>query len=155
VFDLPYGYHGILIKKAGKVDWLKNVYLAIGDTLTVSPTFEDVPVETTTPVTTPTSTTKRVYINSNPSGSKILIGLVPEGLSLDHLNNWSDSDNGITLGFTGEWSPGYLNLERGLYKLQLTQSGYKAQESFVWVGDVIAFGSTAKSLAQGAGWLST
>lgn len=155
VFDLPYGYHGILIKKTGKVDWLKNVYLAIGDTLTVSPSFEDVPEEVTTPVTTPTSTTKRVYINSNPSGSKILIGLVPEGLSLDHLNNWSDSDNGITLGFTGEWSPGYLNLERGLYKLQLTQSGYKTQESFVWVGDVIAFGSTAKSLAQGAGWLST
>ncbi len=125
-YELDYGYHGLKLTMTGKQDWIKNVYLAAGDTLTVSPVFEDiVPVTPIIPVT-PTPTTKRVYINSNPSSSKIL----------------------INDGFTGQWTPAYIDLEKGLYKLSFVKSGYKQIDTWIWVGDVIAFGNTALSLAK-------
>jgi len=125
-YELAYGYHGIKITKPDKVDWLKNVYIAKGDTLTVSPIFEDKPIEIITPPTTPTKTTKRVYINTKPDGAKILI------------NN----------GFTGQWTPAYLDLERGIYKLTITKTGYTTKNSYIYVGDTITFGDTALSLAR-------
>ena len=128
-YPLAYGYHGILIQTTGKLDWLKNVYLAKGDTLTVSPIFEDIPSEDPVVPVTPTSTTKRVFITSNPDGAKIL------------LND----------GFVGSWTPAFLDLERGLYKLTTTKTGYATINSWIWVGDVIAFGNTALGLARLAG----
>lgn len=128
-YPYPNGYHGILIKMPNKLDWLKNVYLAKGDTLTVSPIFEDIPPEDPITPITPTNTTKRVFITSNPDGAKILI-------------------NG---GFVGSWTPAFLDLERGMYKLTTTKTGYATINSWVWVGDIIAFGSTALSLARLAG----
>lgn len=128
-YEYDFGYYGIKITKEGKVDWLKNVYLATGDTLTISPIFEDVVPTPPTPPTEPTATTKRVFINTTPAGSKILI------------NN----------GFTGQWTPGYLDLERGIYKLVTTKIGYIDKTSYIYVGDTIAFGDTALSLARLAG----
>lgn len=128
-YPLPYGYHGIQISMPGKVIWTKNVYLANGDSLTVSPIFEDEVVETTTTTPTATETTKRVYINSSIDGAKIII-------------------NG---GFIGQWTPAYLDLEPGLYTLKLTKTGYVDQSSYIWIGDTTAFGDTAIALARLAG----
>jgi hypothetical protein len=128
-YPYPNGYHGILIKMAGKLDWVKNVYLAKGDTLTVSPIFEDIPIKDPVIPITPTTTTKRVFINTKPDGAKIL------------LND----------GFVGSWTPAFLDLEKGFYKLTTTKTGYATINTWVWVGDIIAFGNVALNLARVAG----
>ena len=125
-YELPVGYHGVKISKSGMVDWLKTVYLAAGDTLTVSPVFEPLPVTPVYEDFTPEVTTKRVFINSDPTGAKIL----------------------INDGFIGEWTPAFIDLERGLYKLTTQKSGLYDAQSWIYVGDVIAFGDTALALGQ-------
>jgi hypothetical protein len=57
----------------------------------------------------------------------------------------------INDGFTGQWTPGFVDLEPGLYKLTTTKTGYQPQNSWVYVGDTIAFGDTALQLASIAG----
>ena len=125
VYDFEYGYHGILIQKSGYDDWTKTVYLQQGDTLTVSPVLIATTTTTTTTTTTPTSTSQRVYINTSLDNAKILI-------------------NG---GFTGDWTPGYVDLEPGYYTLTLVKTGYVDYDSFIYVGDTIAFGAAATALA--------
>jgi hypothetical protein len=128
-YQIPYGIHGIVIEKAGKDPWVKNVQLFKGDTLTVSPVFSDAVGSTTGTSTGSTATSQRVFINSNPGGAKIM----------------------INDGFTGQWTPGFVDLEPGLYKLTTTKTGYQPQNSWIYVGDTIAFGDMALQLASIAG----
>ena len=46
---------------------------------------------------------------------------------------------------------GFVDLARGLYKLELQKTGYKTTYSPLYVGDVITYGSMALQLAQLAG----
>ena len=124
------GYHAIKLSKSGKEDWYKNVTLAAGDVLTISPVLTDASVVIPVVPAGSTPTTKRVFINTTLDGAKILI-------------------NG---GFTGQWTPAYLDLERGFYTLGIQKAGYTTQNSFIWVGDTIAFGDTALALARVNGW---
>jgi len=124
-YEISHGYHGIKITKTGYEDWLKNVYIATGDTLTVSPVFEPITEPVTAP-TTPTVTSKRVFVNTKPTGSKIL----------------------INDGFTGLYTDAYLDLEPGIYKLTTTKSGYKPYTTYVWVGDTVLFGDAALTMAR-------
>jgi hypothetical protein len=126
VLEYPEGYHGVKLVKSGFYDWLKTVLLKAGDTLTVSPVFEPLPAPAEDPTLPATDTTQRVYINSEPFGAKIL----------------------INDGFTGQWTPAYLDLERGFYKLTTTKTDYDDVTTYIWVGDTIAFGDTAIALAQ-------
>lgn len=130
VYELAPGYHGVKLVKSGMVDWLKTVYLAAGDTLTVSPVFDSIPEPVIPWDNTPIITSKRVFINSNPTGAKIL----------------------INDGATGEWTPAYVDLERGLYKLTTQKSGLADGQSWIYVGDTIAFGNTALALAEVNGY---
>lgn len=131
-YELATGYHGIRITKTNKYDWIKTVFLSSGDTLTVSPVFEDLPVSSYVPPVVESITTKRVFINSDPSGAKILI-------------------NG---GFTGEWTPAYVDLNRGLYQLTTQKAGYDDVDRWIYVGDVVAFDETALALADISGMVN-
>jgi hypothetical protein len=126
VYDFSPGYHGLRILSPGKLEWIKNVYLTSGDTLTVAPVFEVDPAATAAAIVGTSAETKRVYLNSNPQGAKIML----DG------------------GFTGQWTPAYLDLARGFYRLQFLKSGSPDGNSSVWVGDTVAFGATAEALAK-------
>jgi len=124
------GYHSIKMTREGKKPWLKTVYVGDGDTITVSPAFED---DTTTPSTVPPGDStgiKRVFINSNPSGAQVLLG----GSS------------------TGEWTPCYLDLPPGYYTVGIKKTGYATQDKLLYVGSIIAWGSQATGLATLKGW---
>lgn len=128
-YSMSEGYHGIKMTKTNYADWIKTVYLAAGDTLTVSPVFEPLPVNDYVPPVVTPSTSKRVFINSDVPSAKIIL-------------------NG---GFTGQWTPAYVDLEPGLYALTCQKTGYDDYNTYVYVGDTIAFGETALALAQIAG----
>lgn len=133
-YSISPGYHSIRIEREGKKPWIKSVFIIAGDTLTISPAFEDLPSTggTTTPTTelTPeTTATKRVYINSDPSGAKIL------------LNGYA----------TGQWTPGYLDLPYGYYVVSFSKSGYAEQHVALYVGDTILWGDSATTRAQSEG----
>lgn len=133
IYSIEPGYHSIKVEREGKKPWLKTVYAMKGDTVTISPAFEDLeveePVETEEPIVEDPGFPKRVFVNSNPSGGKVLL-------------------NG---GATGQWTPCYFELNRGLYYITVIKSGYKDYNIVCWVGDVIAWGDQALALAQVAG----
>jgi len=100
-----------------------------GDTLTVSPAFEEAEVSPGGGGATLPSETKRVYINSNPSSAKVLI-------------------NGY---YTGVWTPGYVDLPHGYYIITFTKSGYVDQSIALYVGDTILWGDSATIRARSEG----
>jgi len=117
------GYHGIRISKPGYEDWIKNMYVIAGEQYMISPVLT--PVHgTTTP-----GETRRVYVNSNPSGAKIIL-------------------NG---GFTGQWTPAYLDLPRGLHTIEFQKSGYRIHSTYVWVGDTVLWGNDALAMYEALG----
>lgn len=116
-YSITPGYHAIEVQKVGYKVWRKTVYIAEGDTLTVSPALEPEPVEVPK---------KRVDINTEPVGAKILID-----------GKW-----------TGQFTPGYVELEPGLYLLELVKSGYLTISTPLYVGDVIAYDCAALRLAK-------
>jgi hypothetical protein len=129
-YQIKTGIHSIRILKEGFKEWTKQISLFEGDSMVINPVFEeeDGPEE----VVTPAEETVRVYINSAGfDGAKIII-------------------NG---GFTGQWTPGYLDLVPNLYKLKLTKSGYKDLETWLYVKDVVAYGDTAYDLGGAEGWV--
>ena len=136
IYSISPGYHAIKVQKTGKKVWLKTVYCMAGDSVTVSPALEDetsttTPTDTTPTNSTPTNTTpepvtRRVYFNSDPSSSRVMI-------------------NG---GFSGEWTPCFLDLPHGYYKVQILKTGYKPQDHTLYVGSVIAWDSYADQLAN-------
>lgn len=136
IYSISPGYHAIRVEKTGKKPWSKTVYCMAGDSVTVSPALEDetttttptdtTPTDTTPTDTTPEVTTKRVYFNSNPISSRVMI-------------------NG---GFSGEWTPCYVDMPFGYYKIQILKTGYKAQDHTLYVGTVIAWDSYADQLAK-------
>lgn len=137
-YSISPGYHGIVIKKTGKKDWTKTVYCMAGDSVTVSPALEDSTDSTGTDSTgtdtngtdtTSTKSTKRVYFNSEPLSARVMI-------------------NG---GFSGEWTPCFLDLEYGYYKIGILKTGYKAQDHTLYVGNVIAWDTYADQLAKQEG----
>jgi len=136
-YSIEPGYHSIKVVRAGKKEWLKTVYCAVGDTITVSPAFEDITDDGTgddagddagddTGDGTIEPDWKRVFINSNPSGAKVLL-------------------NGSA---TGQWTPCYLDLPYGYYVISTIKTGYKAIEKTLYVGSIIAWGSQADYLAN-------
>jgi hypothetical protein len=111
-YELTLGYHSIVISKTGYNDWYKTVYIAQGDTLTVSPYLEPKePVETPSDGTTPTPEGRRVYLNTEPDGAKILVN-----------GQWS-----------GQWTPGYVDLAPGCYELCASKTGYEIQCTIIHV----------------------
>ena len=137
-YSISPGYHGIKISKTGKKDWIKTVYCMAGDSVTVSPALEDSTdtngtdtngTDTNGNDSTVTKTTKRVYFNSEPLSARVMI-------------------NG---GFSGEWTPCFLDLEPGYYKVQILKTGYKAQDHTLYVGSVIAWDLYADQLAKQEG----
>ena len=137
-YSIGAGYHSIRIEKAGKKPWIKTVFCITGDSITVSPAFEDLPVEDSAPPTIDEDLeeeivpiVKRVFINSNPSGAKVLV-------------------NGSAVG---QWTPCYLDLPEGYYKITTQKSGYSPYEIPCYVSEVIAWGNQAKELAVSRGWL--
>ncbi len=133
--DEPYsispGYHSIKAQRTGFKPWLKTVYCASGDSITVSPAFE--PVEGSGEPTEPIETgfPKRVFVNSDPSGGLVLV-------------NGSSS---------GEWTPCYLDLPEGYYTFTIKKSGYDPYDIVCYVGEVIAWNQQAVELATSRGWI--
>ena len=131
-YSIDPGYHAIKISKTGKKTWLKTVYVSAGDTITVSPAFEDDPSSTSTgtgtgtTTTTTTETTQRVYINTEPTQAKVLV-------------------NG---GATGEWTPCYLDLPNGYYIISTVKSGYAQKDTPLYVGSTILWGDAARNRAK-------
>lgn len=131
-YSIDPGYHAIKISKTGKKTWLKTVYVSAGDTITVSPAFEDDTGSTSTGTgtgtgtTTATETTQRVYINTEPTQAKVLI----DG------------------GATGEWTPCYLDLHNGYYIISTVKSGYVQQDTPLYVGSTILWGDAARNRAK-------
>jgi hypothetical protein len=115
--------------KVGKKPWSKTIYVGEGDTITVSPAFDDLPAEEPEEPIIVEPTTKRIYINSVPSEAKILL----DGLA------------------TGQWTPGYLNLEYGYYIIGISKTGYVLQERSLWVSDIVLWDDAAKNAARAAG----
>ena len=128
-YSIDPGYHAIVIKKTYKKDWLKTVYVAAGDTITVSPAFEDADSSeessSSDTVDSVVDDTKRVYINSEPYNAKVLV-------------------NG---GYTGEWTPCYLDLPYGYYIISIVKSGYIQQDIPLYVGDIILWEDAARNRA--------
>lgn len=133
--DEPYsispGYHSIKAIREGFKPWLKTVYCASGDSITVSPAFE--PVDGSGEPTEPVDSIfpKRVFINSDPSGGLVLV-------------NGSSS---------GEWTPCYLDLPEGYYTFTIKKSGYDPYDILCYVGEVIAWNNQAVELATSRGWI--
>ena len=133
--DEPYsispGYHSIKAIREGFKPWLKTVYCASGDSITVSPAFE--PVDGSGEPTEPVKDgfPKRVFINSDPSGGLVLV-------------NGSSS---------GEWTPCYLDLPEGYYTFTIKKSGYDPYDILCYVGEVIAWNNQAVELATSRGWI--
>ncbi|DBA35283.1 TPA_asm: hypothetical protein vir556_00019 [dsDNA virus vir556] len=127
-YSISPGYHAIRMLKAGKKPWSKTVYVGEGDSITVSPAFEDLPAEKEEPVVVEPGK-KRIYINSVPSDAKILL----DGLA------------------TGQWTPGYLDLEYGYYIIGISKTGYVLQERPIWVNDIVLWDDAAKNAAIAAG----
>ncbi|DBA35231.1 TPA_asm: hypothetical protein vir530_00007 [dsDNA virus vir530] len=133
------GYHSIRMTKTGKQQWIKTVYAAKGDDIYVSPAFLDEDVSIVTPPTEDSGETgeleetkiARVFVNSDPSGAKVLI-------------------NG---GSVGEWTPCYLDLPYGYYTITISKTGYAPYDLYCYATDIIAWGSEAQYLARLAGWL--
>ena len=123
------------MKKVGKKTWQKTVYAASGDTLTVSPLLEDDTSTTTVPdpIYTPPDANfpKRVFINSDPSGGKVLV-------------------NGSA---SGQWTPCYLDLPEGYYTFTIDKNGYESYDILCYVGEIIAWNQQATDLAKGRGWI--
>jgi len=137
-YSISPGYHGIVVKKAGKKDWTKTVYCMAGDSVTVSPALEDADdtngtdtngTDTNDTDSTITKSTRRVYFNSDPMSARVMV-------------------NG---GFSGEWTPCFLDLEYGYYKIQILKTGYKAQDHTLYVGSVIAWDYMADQLSKQEG----
>ncbi len=133
--DEPYsispGYHSIKAERVGFKPWLKTVYCASGDSITVSPAFE--PVKGSGEPTEPVDSTfpKRVFINSDPSGGLVLV-------------NGSSS---------GEWTPCYLDLPEGYYTFTIKKSGYDPYDIVCYVGEVVAWNQQAIELATSRKWI--
>lgn len=128
-YSIDPGYHSIRIEKIGFKPWIKTVYCASGDTLTVSPAFEALEDSTTPPVEpgdNTDETTKRVFINSDPSGGKVLV-------------------NGSA---SGQWTPCFLDLPKGYYTFTIVKSGYVNYDILCYVGDIIAWNQQATDLAK-------
>jgi len=117
------GYHSVEVDKADKQKWIKQINVFAKDTVNISPVFLDLVPIALTP------STQKVTISTDVSGAKIVI-----------------NDE-----FTGEFTPGYIMLDKGLYHLSLIKSGYDTYKTALWVGDTIAYGTTAISLATLAG----
>lgn len=130
-YSISPGYHSIKAERTGFKTWLKTVYCAKGDSITVSPAFEAVesPGEPTEPVNT--EFPKRVFINSDPSGGLVLV-------------NGSSS---------GEWTPCYLDLPEGYYTFTIKKSGYDPYDIVCYVGEVIAWNQQAIELATSRKWI--
>jgi hypothetical protein len=129
LYSISPGYHAVRMVKVGKKPWSKTIYVGEGDTITVSPAFEDLPAEEPEEPIIVEPTTKRIYINSVPSEAKILL----DGLA------------------TGQWTPGYLNLEYGYYIIGISKTGYVLQERSLWVSDIVLWDDAAKNAARAAG----
>jgi len=132
-YSISPGYHSVKVEKYGKKPWTKTVYCMANDTITVSPAFEDLDV-----VNSPTEEEpdeeeqlKRVFVNSNPSGAKVLI-------------------NGAA---SGQWTPCFFDLPEGYYLFTIQKSGYDAYDIKCYVGEVIAWNEQASALARSRGWL--
>ena len=130
-YSISPGYHSIKAERVGFKPWLKTVYCASGDSITVSPAFE--PVEGSGEPTEPVDSTfpKRVFINSDPSGGLVLV-------------NGSSS---------GEWTPCYLDLPEGYYTFTIKKSGYDPYDIVCYVGEIIAWNQQAVELATSRGWI--
>lgn len=118
-YSISPGYHGVKLVKPGKLNWVKTVSVFAGDTVTISPQFEDAPPESTGDL-------KSVPINANPQGAKISINSV----------------------FTGQYTPATIQLAQGLYHLNLYKSGYDDVNTALWVGNTTAVGDNALALAR-------
>lgn len=129
LYSISPGYHAVRMVKTGKKPWSKTVYVGEGDTITVSPAFEDLPAEEPEDPIITEPTTKRIHINSVPSEAKILL----DGLA------------------TGQWTPGYLDLEHGYYIIGISKTGYVLQERPLWVSDIVLWDDAAKNAATAAG----
>ena len=133
--DEPYsispGYHSIKAERSGYKIWLKTVYCASGDSITVSPAFEPLEVSSEPTEQVDPAFPKRVFINSNPSGGLVLV-------------NGSSS---------GEWTPCYLDLPEGYYTFTIKKSGYDPYDIVCYVGEVIAWNQQAVELATSRGWI--
>jgi len=125
-YGIEPGHHSVKIVRQGKKPWLKTVYISAGDTLTVSPAFEDVEPTEQEPGTEPSTFPKRVFVNSDPSGARVLL-------------------NG---GATGQWTPCFFDLPKGLYTFTIQKSGYEDYDIICWVGSVIAWNDQALSLSE-------
>lgn len=129
-YSISPGYHAIELTKPGYEAWIKTVYVAEGDTLTVSPVFTALPTSTPTSTgSTATTSTKRVYFNTNPGGAKVLVD-----------NEW-----------TGYWTPSYSDVALGYHIVSFYKSGYNIPSIPLWVGDTILWGEAATAAAQAAG----
>ena len=132
-YSISPGYHAVRVEKEGKQPWTKTVYCVANDTITVSPAFEDLPGDGGGSTEPPAGEDqlKRVFINSNPSGAKVLI-------------------NGAA---SGQWTPCFFDLPEGYYLFTIQKSGYDAYDIKCYVGEVIAWNEQASALAASRGWL--
>jgi hypothetical protein len=134
-YELAPGYHSVKATKAGYKDILKTVYIIADQSLTFSPSLEAIGGSDTGTGTT-TGTSYRVTFTTNPEGAKIMIGLYGSSVQ----------------DFTGQYTPGYVDLAPGLYYLRLYRSGYVDDVKALWVGPQSYVGDAALNAARSAGW---
>ncbi|KKL78726.1 hypothetical protein LCGC14_2021990, partial [marine sediment metagenome] len=90
--DLDAGTHDVVIRKKGYQDLQDTVEIAAGDTVRRDYVLEEKITEDV----------YRVFVNSSPSGGKILV----DGY------------------FSGQWSDGYVDLFPGVYDISVQKTGY-------------------------------
>lgn len=127
-YSVSPGYHSVQVSKPGYKDWTKTVYCGAGDTTYISPALEPLAASGGSVVSRGTST-KRLYVNSTPSGAKILVD-----------SRW-----------TGEYSPSYVDLSPGYHLITFSKSQYSIKSVHVWVCETILTGDAAIAMAEASG----
>ena len=129
------GYHSIQVSKPGYITLTKTVYVAQDQILEFSPALESTSTVLSEPITGTGGLSYRVTFTSNPEGAKIMIGRYDVAVQ----------------DFTGQWTPGFVDLYPGLYKLRLYRSGYIDFITPLWVGEISYVGAAALAAAQASG----
>lgn len=127
-YSLAPGYHSVQVSKPGFKTWTRTVYCGSGEPTYISPALEPQSGSSGS-VVTGAQATKRLYVNSTPSGAKILID-----------SRWS-----------GEYSPSYVDLTPGYHLVSFSKSGYSIKSIHVWIGETILSGDAAVAMAEAAG----
>jgi hypothetical protein len=132
-FTIAPGYHNIYSTRPGMNAYSKQIYVGVGDTITVNATWELLPglIEPVLPINDNPcpgpNCIYRVTFSTTPQGAKILIGFYGAAGQSD----------------TGQWTPGHVDLKGGLYMLRIYKSGFNEIITPMFIGPVCSLGGAA------------